>query len=78
LVSTAAWFVDCTTLLSDLDPDKLTPEMLDRISEHLIENALGTHDPAIVGEAKRRLEAGESVTVETFTRDVTEVTRPHA
>jgi hypothetical protein len=33
-------FVDCTALLSDLDPDKMTPEILDKISEHFIQKAL--------------------------------------
>ena len=44
-------FVDCTALLSDLYPDNLTPEMLDKIAEHLIKKALGDN-PAVVAEAK--------------------------
>jgi hypothetical protein len=43
------------------DP-KLTPEQLDCIAEHLIEKALG-NNPETMAEARRRLEAGESVTV---------------
>ena len=58
-------FVDCTALLSDLDPDKMTPEMLDRIAEHLIQKALGPNATSeVVAETKRRLEAGETVTVD--------------
>ena len=60
-------FVDCTALLSDLDPDKLTPEQLDKIAE-LIQKALG-NNPVVVAEARRRIEAGETVTVEALTQD---------
>ena len=49
--------------LMDIDPDKLTPEMLDKIAEHLLNKALGGNPPA-VAEAKRRIEGGETVTVE--------------
>jgi len=44
------------------DPDKVTPEMLDRIAEHLLKQALGDN-PVVVAAAKRRLEAAESVNV---------------
>jgi hypothetical protein len=57
-------FVDCTALLSDLDPDKLSPEILDKLAEHLIQKALAGKPPEMVEEARRRLEAGETVTVE--------------
>jgi hypothetical protein len=60
-------FVDCTALLSDLDPDKLTPEVLDKLADHLIAKALkekGLNNPEMVAEVGRRLEAGETVTVE--------------
>ena len=49
--------------LMDIDPDKLTPAMLDRIAEHLLNKALGGNQRA-VPEAKLRIEAGETVTVE--------------
>src|ERR1017187_6014622 len=51
--------------LMDIDPDKLTPAMLDKITEHLLKKALGDN-LEVVAEARRRLEAGESVTVEAF------------
>jgi hypothetical protein len=56
-------FVDRTALLWDLDPDKMTPDQLDVIAEHLIRKALGDN-PAAVAEATRRIEAGEVPTVE--------------
>jgi hypothetical protein len=62
--------VEQTSLL-DIDPKKLTPEQLNVIAEHLIKRALGDN-PVVVAEPKRRLEAGETVTVETFAQDVTE------
>jgi hypothetical protein len=52
------------TDLLDIDPDKLTPAQLDGIAEHLIKKALADKPEAMVAEARRRLEAGESVTVE--------------
>ena len=57
-------FVDCTALLSDLDAGKLSPEILDKLADHLVEKALAGKPPAMVEEAKRRLRAGEEVTVE--------------
>ncbi len=48
----------------DIDPDKLTPAQLDRIAEHLIEKALGTSDPQIIADTKRKLEAGETLDIE--------------
>jgi hypothetical protein len=57
-------FVDCTALLSDLDhPDKLSPEMLDKLAEHLMNKALGGN-PRAVAEARRQIEAGGEPTVE--------------
>ena len=53
--------------------DKLTSEQLDCIAEHLIRKALGDN-PAAVAEATRRIDAGETVTVEAVCQDVTEPT----
>jgi hypothetical protein len=56
-------FVDCTALLSDLDPDKMTPEVLDKLADHLIQRALkekGLNSPEMVAEVGLRLEAGET------------------
>jgi hypothetical protein len=52
----------------DLDPDKLTPEMLDKIADHL-KKALGDN-PRVVEDVKRRLEAGDHPTSEECTRVV--------
>jgi hypothetical protein len=71
LVGTAACSSIALRCLSDLDPDKLTPEMLDKIAEHLITKALGTNRPGLMAEVERRIEAGEEVTLETFAEDVT-------
>jgi hypothetical protein len=59
------------TNLVEIDPDKLTPQQLDRIAEHLLQKALGDN-PQAIAEARRRLEAGESVTVEGICQDVTD------
>ncbi|HEV8039689.1 MAG TPA: hypothetical protein VGP62_12550 [Bryobacteraceae bacterium] len=72
-------FVDCTALLSDLDPAKLTPEVLDKLADHLIAKALkekGLHTPAMVAEVTKRLEAGETVTEEDLEK--LEKERPNA
>lgn len=61
-------FVDRTALLWDLDPDKWTPEMLDKIAKQ--------RQSGPVADVKSRLEA-EEVTIETFAQDVTAVKRPH-
>jgi hypothetical protein len=58
--------------LMDIDPDKLTPEQLDCIAEHLIKKALAGQPEAVVAEARRRLEAGEAVTVEALAEEMTE------
>jgi hypothetical protein len=58
--------VENTNLL-DLDPAKLTPEILDKLADHLIAKALkekGMHTPEMVAEVTKRLEAGETVTEE--------------
>jgi hypothetical protein len=60
-----------TINVEEIDPDKLTPAQLDKIGEHLIRMA--GIDEAKVAEAKRRLAAGEDVTVvDAVCRDVTE------
>jgi flagella basal body P-ring formation protein FlgA len=51
----------------DIDPDKLTPEMLDELADHLIAKALkekGLNSPEMVAKVAKRLEAGETVTEE--------------
>src|ERR1022692_2427202 len=58
--------------LMDIDPDKLTPAQLDKIAEHLIQKALAGKPEAMVAEARRRLEAGEAVTVEALAEEMTE------
>jgi hypothetical protein len=58
--------------LQDLDPDKLSPEMLDKIAEHLIAQALAGKSAGVVDEARRRIEAGEPVTVEGICREMGE------
>src|ERR1035438_6487897 len=55
--------------LMDLDPDKLSPEMLDKIAEHLLNKALDGNQRA-VAEAQRLIEAGENPTIEDCMRVV--------
>jgi hypothetical protein len=55
--------VENTNLL-DVDPDKLTPEQLDKIAEHLMAKALAGKPQKVAEEARRRLESGETVTIE--------------
>jgi len=70
-------FVDCTALLSDLDADKLSPEILDKLAEHLIQKALAGKPPEMIEEARKRIEAGEEVTIEELERNQLErVTNP--
>jgi hypothetical protein len=54
--------VENTNLL-DIDPDKLSPEMLDKIADHLLSRALGGNQRA-VAEAQRLIEVGETPTIE--------------
>jgi hypothetical protein len=49
--------------LMEIDPDKLSPEMLDKIADHLLKKALGDN-PAVIAEVDRRLQAGVDVTFE--------------
>jgi hypothetical protein len=61
--------------LMDIDPDKLTPEVLDKLADHLIQKALkekGLNSPEMVAEVGRRLEAGETVTVEALAQEQTD------
>jgi hypothetical protein len=44
--------------IQDIDPDKLTPEMLDKLAEHLINKALAGKSPEEAAETRRRIEAG--------------------
>jgi hypothetical protein len=53
------------------DP-KLTPEQLDCIAEHLIQKALAGQPKEVVDAARRRIEAGEPVTIEQLTQDLAE------
>ena len=48
--------------LMEIDPDKLTPAMLDKIADHLLKKALGENAP--IAEIDRRLAAGQDVTFE--------------
>lgn len=59
------------TNLMEIDPDKWTPEQLDKVATALIQKTLGDN-PEVVAEARRKLEAGEAVTVEGTFQDVTE------
>jgi len=66
-------FVDRSALLWETDPDKMTPDQLDVIADHLLSRALGGNQRA-VAEARRRLEAGETVTVEALAQDMRDPT----
>jgi hypothetical protein len=52
--------------IQDIEIDKLSPEVLDKIADHLIQKALKDRPAAVVEEATRRLEAGETVTIESL------------
>jgi hypothetical protein len=60
--------------IQDIDPDKLSSEMLGKIADHLIEKALKGKglrcDAQAVAEVGRRIEAGETVTVESLAQDL--------
>jgi hypothetical protein len=51
------------TNLLDLDPNKMSPELLDKIADHLLKKALGDN-PRAIAEVDRRLAAGENPTFE--------------
>jgi hypothetical protein len=51
--------------LMDLDVDKLTPEILDKLADHLLNKALGGNQAA-VEVARRQIEAGETPTVKSI------------
>jgi lipoate-protein ligase A len=66
--------VEQTNLL-DIDPNKLTPEVLDKLADHLIAKALkekGMNTPEKVAEISKRLEAGETITEEDLEREAGE------
>jgi hypothetical protein len=53
--------------IQDIDTEKLSPEILDKLADHLIAKALkekGLNSPEMVAEVGRRLAAGETVTIE--------------
>ncbi len=56
-------FVDRSALLMDLDPAKLTPEVLDKLAEHLMNKAFNG-DQRAVAECRRQLEAGGTPTMD--------------
>jgi hypothetical protein len=62
-------FVDRSALLWETDPDKMTPDQLDVIADHLLSRALGGNQRA-VAEAQRLIEAGENPTIEDCMRVV--------
>lgn len=59
------------TNLEKFEIDKMTPEEMDKLAAHLMKKHLG-ENPEVVAEARRKLEAGEAVTVEGTFQDVTE------
>jgi hypothetical protein len=62
-------FVDRSALLWETDPDKMTPDQLDVIADHLLSRAFGGNQRA-VAEAQRLIEAGENPTFEDCMRVV--------
>ncbi len=60
----------------DIDIDRLSPEILDKLADHLIQKVLKENslrsDAQAVAEVGRRLEAGETVTVEALAEEQTE------
>ena len=55
--------------IQDIDIDKLSPEVLDKLAEHLINKALAGKPEPMVAEARRRIEVGETVTIEELERN---------
>ena len=51
------------TNVLEMDPDKKSQELLDKIANHLLKQALGDN-PAVIAEVDRRLAAGENPTFE--------------
>ena len=62
--------------IQDIDPEKLSPEILDKLAEHMIQKALAGRPPEMIEEARKRLEAGEEVTIEELERHQLERTNP--
>jgi hypothetical protein len=60
--------------LMDIDPEKRSPEQLDCIANHLIKKAPGDN-PAAIAEARRRIDAGQVVTIDPACQAVNEPTR---
>jgi hypothetical protein len=50
--------------IQDIDPEKLSPEILDKLAEHMIQKALAGRPPEMIEEARKRIGAGEEVTIE--------------
>src|ERR1035438_6752958 len=50
--------------LMEIDPDKLTPAMLDKIAEHLLKQMFGDGSKALAEVDRRLLAAGETPTME--------------
>jgi hypothetical protein len=57
--------------IQDIDPNKVSPELLDKIANRMIEQALDGN-PRAIAEAQRLLEAGEKPTIEDCMRVVEE------
>jgi hypothetical protein len=62
--------------IQDIDPEKLSPEILDKLAEHLINKELAGRPPEMIEEARKRIEAGEEVTIEELERHQLERTNP--
>jgi hypothetical protein len=62
--------------IQDIDSEKLSPEILDKLAEHMIQKALAGRPPEMIEEARKRIEAGEEVTIEELERHQLERTNP--
>ena len=62
--------------IQDIDPEKLSPEILDKLAEHMIQKALAGRPPEMIEEARKRIGAGEEVTIEELERHQLERTNP--